>query len=112
MVHNSRERTDALEQARAQHEELVRHLARIEQMLSTARDRDITLDVGQTHMATGAAPASHGNTNLSPGPSEAPDFRLQSLPLAGSSERAAGSSEASISGRDGRAASPGPATEA
>jgi hypothetical protein len=62
-VHSSHERTEALEQAveqaRAQHEELMRHLGRIEQMLSIAQDRDTTsAAVGETHMSTGAVCAS------------------------------------------------------
>jgi len=63
IVHSSHERTEALEQAveqaRAQHEELMRHLGRIEQMLSIAQDRDITPAVGQTPMSAGAVSASH-----------------------------------------------------
>src|SRR5258708_40000697 len=63
IVHSSHERTEALEQAveqaRAQHEELMRHLGRIEQMLSIAQDRDTTsAAVGQTPMSTGAVSVS------------------------------------------------------
>jgi hypothetical protein len=58
IVHSSRERTEALEQARAQHEELVRHLERIEQMILIVRNRDTTLAADQPHVSTGALSAS------------------------------------------------------
>ena len=68
IVHSSHERTEALEQARAQHEELIRHLGRIEQMLSVAQDRDTTPAAGQTHMSTGALSASHEGSAASAAP--------------------------------------------
>src|SRR5882724_8543006 len=72
IVHSSHERTEALEQAveqgRAQHEELMRHLGRSEQMLSIAQDRDITPAVGQTPMSAGAVSASREGSAASATP--------------------------------------------
>jgi hypothetical protein len=66
VVRMSRERSAAVDQARAQHEELVRHLERIEKTLSVALERDTiaAAEYEEYEMSTSARSVPHaGSTN-------------------------------------------------
>jgi hypothetical protein len=64
LVHVSRERSAALDQARAQQEELVRHLERIEKTLSVALERDTiaAAEYEEYEMSTSARSVPHDSS--------------------------------------------------
>jgi hypothetical protein len=62
IIQSRQEQAAVLEQVRAEHEDLMRHLSRMEQTLSIALNQDRVSALGQSHVPLDAGPVPHAGS--------------------------------------------------